>query len=77
MNRWLITYSYRLHKRHRDDAAIFMGVDKGTKTEIIDVHPVQWLSLRQHEWTALENNKFAGEAMTNIVVSLAIEERFI
>jgi hypothetical protein len=74
MSEWLITYRYRLHRRQSPDAAIFMDVGGGTKTEITRIDPMTWLEYQNDRWRDLQDRKTtAGEAMTDIVVLFAIE----
>lgn len=72
---WLITHSYRLHRRPADGVAIHMDVGRGTRSVLTETHPVDWLSTRQAEWDALKAGTHTGEAMTDIVVVFAIEKR--
>lgn len=76
MGLWLITYSCRKHRRNEAGAAIFLDyVRRDTYSEVIDTHPVDWFEEQQAEWAKLQKFKHAGEAVSDLVVTLAIAKR--
>lgn len=70
--RWLITYDYRLHRRRQ--GKIMRDVRRGTFSEVIDCYPTAWLLDQRERYQALLNSKEPGEAMSDIVVRLAVME---
>lgn len=79
MERWLITYEYRLHRRHGEPGkcgAIFLDVERGTRSDVIRGHPIDWLEEQTQRWRDLEKRTdMPGEAMTNIRVLFAVGQR--